>query len=81
MSKVNEVHGNIEGVRRSYIEQLEAIYDIEVERKQFCTIEMLETLAFFTEVTGREAMVYIDRSGRVETMTVGDFASCWTLWT
>ena len=67
-----KVHGNIDGIRRSYIEQLENIYDMETDRKQFCAIEMLESLASFTEATGREAMVYIDRSGRIETVAVGE---------
>ena len=67
-----KVHGNTDGIRRSYIERLESIYDIEIDRKQFCTVEMLESLAFFTESTGREAMVYIDRSGRIVTVAVGE---------
>ena len=67
-----KVHGNIDGIRRSYIERLEAIYDMEIDRKQFCSIEMLDSLAFFTEATGREALVYIDRSGRVESVVVGE---------
>lgn len=66
------VHGNINGIRRSYIERLENIYDMEIDRKQFCTVEVLESLASFTESTGREAMVYIDRSGRILTVAVGE---------
>ena len=69
---MQKVHGNTDGIRRSYIERLENIYDMEIDRKQFCTIEMLESLAFFTEATGREAMVYIERSGRVVTIAVGE---------
>jgi len=69
---MHKVHGNIDGIRRSYIERLESIYDMEIGRKQFCTVEMLEALAFFTESTGREALVYIDRSGRILTVAVGE---------
>jgi len=69
---MSKIHGNTEGIRRSYVERLESIYDIEIDRKQFCAIEILESLAFFTEATGREAMVYIDRAGRVLTVTVGE---------
>jgi len=68
----NKVHGNLEGIRRSYIERLESIYDMELDRKEFCSEEMLAALAFFTDVTGREAMVYVDRAGRVETVIVGE---------
>ena len=69
---MTEIHGNISGIRRSHIERLEAIYDMEIDRKQFCTAEMLETLAFFTETVGREAMIYIDRSGRIMDIVVGE---------
>ena len=69
---MQKIQGNINGIRRSYIERLETIYDMEVDRKQFCTPEMLDLLAQFTEITGREAMVYIDRAGRVVTVAVGE---------
>ena len=69
---MSKVQGNLDGIRRSYIERLESIYDFETDRKDFCSIEILETLAFFTEATGREAMVYIDRAGRIEAIVAGE---------
>ena len=69
---MQKVQGNISGVRRSVIERLERVYDMEIDRKQFCTLEMLETLAAFTGATGREAMVYLDRAGRVLAAAVGE---------
>ena len=69
---MREIHGNTNGIRRSYIERLENIYDMQLDRNQFCTVEMLDTLAYFTESTGREAMVYIDRSGRIVTIAAGE---------
>ena len=66
------VTGNLKGIRRSYIDQLELIYDMIVDRKEFCTQEIYDTLAFFTGATGREAMVYIDRYGRILSVTVGE---------
>jgi GTP-binding protein HflX len=69
---MQRIEGNINGIRRSFIERLEAIYDIETDRREFCTVEMLEILAAFTEATGREAMVYIDRAGRILTIAVGE---------
>ena len=66
------VTGNIEGIRRSYIDQLESLYDTPVERKEFGTQEIYDTLAYFTGQTGREAMVYLDRYGRVLSVTVGE---------
>ena len=69
---MSKIQGNLNGIRRSYIEKLENIYDIEIDRKEFCTIELLEILSEFTEITGREAMVYIDRAGRIVTVAVGE---------
>jgi len=69
---MQRINGNINNIRRSYTERLESLFDMETDRKQFCTTEMLEVLAFFTEATGREAMLYIDRAGRVVTVAVGE---------
>jgi len=69
---MQKIDGNITGIRRSYIERLESVYEIGTERRQFCAPEMLEILAFFTGATGREAMVYIDRAGRVLAVAVGE---------
>ncbi|MCL2047682.1 MAG: GTPase HflX [Defluviitaleaceae bacterium] len=70
---MQKVTGNINGIRRSYITRLEQIFEIgSIERKIFCSPEIIETLTFFTQATGREAMVYIDRAGRVEAVIVGE---------
>ena len=69
---MQKVQGNIDGIRRSFITALEAVYEMEIDRRQFVSQEMIEALAVFTGATGREAMVYIDRSGRIETVTVGE---------
>jgi GTP-binding protein HflX len=69
---MHRINGNISGIRRSYIERLESIFDMETDRREFGTAEMLEALAFFTEATGREAMVYLDRAGRILTVAVGE---------
>ena len=67
-----KIHGDTKGIRRSYIGRLESIYEMETDREPFCKKEVLETLASFTASTGREAMVYIDRSGRITTIAVGE---------
>jgi len=69
---MQKVLGNTDGVRKSYIQRLESIYEIRAERKEFCPHDIFDALAFFTEATGREAMVYLERGGRVETVIVGE---------
>jgi GTP-binding protein HflX len=67
-----KIIGNTDGIRRSYLTQLETLFDRELDRRDFCPAEIIETLSAFTGATGREAMVYIDRSGRIETINVGE---------
>lgn len=67
-----EIYGNTQGIRRSLLQQLEKIYELQTERTQFCSEEMLQALALFTHLTGREAMVYLDRAGHVVTVQVGE---------
>ncbi|MCL2572495.1 MAG: GTPase HflX [Defluviitaleaceae bacterium] len=69
---MSKVTGSIDGIRRSYIDGLETIFEMEIDRKEFCTVEMIEALSRFTGFTGREAMVYIDRAGRIESVVVGE---------
>ncbi|MCL2373121.1 MAG: GTPase HflX [Defluviitaleaceae bacterium] len=69
---MHKVNGNLDGIRRSLIDRLLGIYEMEIDRRQFATEELLEVMAQFTGVTGREVMVYLDRSGRVEDVSVGE---------
>ena len=66
------IDGNIDGIRRSYLERLEAVYEIESDRTRFCAQEILDVMGSFTGTTGREVMVYLDRAGRVLTVAVGE---------
>jgi len=69
---MQKINGNTDGIRRSYLTQLETVYDLEFDRKDFCPEEIIHVLCAFTGATGREAMLYIDRSGRIETVYVGE---------
>ncbi|MCL2362102.1 MAG: GTPase HflX [Defluviitaleaceae bacterium] len=64
--------GNIDGIRRTYITALEGIFEMETDRSEFVSAEIVNALATFTGATGREAMVYLDRAGRVESVIVGE---------
>jgi len=68
---MQKVNGNLDGIRRSYIDKLQSIYDMAIDRREFITAEIVEALVNFTNTTGREAMVYLDRAGRVHDITVG----------
>jgi len=72
MHIMQKITGNTNGIRRSYLAQLESVYEMEIDRKAFCPPEIIGALAAFTGATGREAMVYIDRSGRIEAVSIGE---------
>jgi len=69
---MQKVQGNLTGIRKTYIQKLEQIFDMVIERNEFCSVEVLDALAAFTEATGNEVMVYLERGGRVETVMVGE---------
>jgi len=69
---MQKILGNINGIRKTFIEQLEQVYEIETGRRDFCPPEMIALFTAFTGATGREAMVYIDRAGRIEAVMVGE---------
>ncbi len=67
-----QVGGKIDGLKKSYLEALELLYDIRVPKEQLFTIEMVKVLAEVTSLTNREIAVYIDRRGTVLDIRVGD---------
>jgi len=69
---MQKAQGSTDGIRRTYITALETIFEMEIDRKQFISEEMITALAAFTGATNREAMVYIDRAGRIESVIVGE---------
>jgi GTP-binding protein HflX len=67
-----QVNGQIDGLKKSYLDALELIYDIKVPKEQLFTMEMVSVLAEITSLTNREIAVYIDRRGSVLDVRVGD---------
>lgn len=65
------IHGNISGVRRSILEEMEALYTMRME-EEFASKELLSALAKYTGLLNREISVYIARDGRVADVSVGD---------
>ncbi len=66
------IYGNIEGIRESELARLECLYDFETEPDCFAPREMLEMMAAFTSMIGREVSVYISRSGEVLDVSIGN---------
>ncbi len=68
---MQEVHGNITGIRDSQLLELAAIYDCPFEPDEFAPRELIEELARHSCALNREIAVYISRDGDVMDVTVG----------
>ncbi len=69
------IHGNLEGVRESLIQEMERLYDTEFDRSMFLPDRLLSMLIRFTEQLNREMMVYLSRTGEVLEVAVGSISS------
>lgn len=67
------IHGNIQGIRRPLLDEMEKMYaaDKETLRHQFISAELMDALAGLTGRVNREISVYIARDGMVMDVTVG----------
>jgi len=65
------IYGNIGGIKRALLWRLEKHLGY-TDKSSFVSDETLEIITEFTRATGREVSVFIDRSGRVESIAVGD---------
>jgi GTP-binding protein HflX len=66
-----EIHGNIEGLRRTLLTELEKLYTWEVGRDTFVPPEMVDILKEISLHINREIAVYITRDGEVVDVIVG----------
>ncbi|MGI5898465.1 MAG: GTPase HflX [Christensenellales bacterium] len=66
------INGKTEGIRSSLLAEMESLYEIETDRDQFASIELLAAMAKYTGILGREISVYINRAGGVVDISIGD---------
>ncbi len=63
---------NTVGIKKSLIKRLEALKDLNVEKYQLVSEEIIAEICDVTEQTGKEIAVYIDRKGGVLDISIGD---------
>lgn len=68
----NQINGNREGIRQSILTRMEELYSMDSDRDVFASRELMDALATFTGEIGREIFVYIDRSGTIRNVSIGD---------
>lgn len=66
-----EIHGNTEGIRRTLLEQMKALYQLEMDADAFLPPELSRALAVFTSLMNREIAVYITRDGEIVDVMIG----------
>mgnify|MGYP000892606696 FL=1 len=67
-----KVNGKIEGIRDSYLEVLEKVYEIETLQNELISGEILDIIVSMTDVLQREISVFVNRRGRVMDVSIGD---------
>jgi len=66
------IYGNIEGIKNSYLKELEEIYKLKVLKYEYCSMEIIDTISRLTSLVEREISVGIDRRGNIVSVAVGD---------
>lgn len=66
-----EIHGNTEGIRKSVLEELTALYDVQLEPGVFMPQDLLQSLCGYSASMNREIAVYITRFGEVADVLIG----------
>ena len=69
------IHGNLEGIRESTLNELEKLYDAEFERDAFLPDRLLNVLVRYTDQINREMLVYLGRDGSVLEIAIGSIGS------
>lgn len=72
MVDIEKVHGNLTGLSQQNIKVLEEIYDLRTERGETINREIAERMCKVSGRINREVAVYINRSGQVIDVLVGD---------
>ncbi len=69
------IHGNLDGIKDSVINEIEKIFDIEIDKSLFISIEVLNLLCKYTGLLNREIAIYINRRGQIIDITIGNHST------
>ncbi|WP_300384022.1 GTPase HflX [Clostridium sp.] len=69
------INGNIEGVKKTYLDELENLYKIKVQKDEACSRDIIEVISKVTAIIDREVSVAVDRKGKVISVAIGDSTS------
>ncbi len=66
------VYGEVGGIKKYYLEQLELFYDLKVAQGQLISKEVIDELVRLTSILNAEIGIYLNRRGQVAGVAVGD---------
>ncbi len=66
-----EIHGNIEGVRRSVLAEMKTLYEYPIEQDEFAPVELVSLMASYSAALDREVALYVSRDGDVMDIVIG----------
>ena len=66
------ITGNIDGVRKRILDELEQIFEIRTAKYSFLDTAIIDIMLKATRETNREISVLIDRKGKVIEVSIGD---------
>ena len=69
------IYGNIDGVKKSAIEELDRLYKVKCPKAEVCSIEIIEVISRVSSFIEREVSVAIDRRGNIKSIAIGDSTS------
>ncbi|WP_300857119.1 GTPase HflX [uncultured Clostridium sp.] len=69
------IYGNVDGVKKSAIEELERLYKAKCPKDEVCSLEIIEVISRISSFIEREISVAIDRRGNIKTIAIGDSTS------
>jgi len=69
------IHGELNGIRKSFLTRIEALYEFSVPFGQVITAELAQKMIEITADLNRELAVYINRRGQITDVAVGDICT------
>lgn len=66
------IRGNLDGIKKIYIQALEELFDVDCPREMLISPELLNTICKISGIINKEISVYINRRGKLVDVAVGD---------
>lgn len=73
MAQPKKVNGNTEGINRALQREIENIYSLKMGKDEFASIELIRTIAKYSNSINREISILIDRDGTIQDVSIGHF--------